>query len=82
MPRPKTKYTPSEEKTLFLADFFNRADAELTSFDFKKISELLDQEYNGARRPSVIMRLHRRFCIMRMKTERQRIEAGAALWRV
>lgn len=59
---------------------WNQLNALLRTFSEDELKEMINSELKGARRISVIKRLHQRYCIVRAMRERTAILAlGASL---
>ena len=49
---------------------WHQLNALLRTFSEKELKEMIDSELKGARRLSVVKRLHQRYCIVRATRER------------
>ena len=56
---------------------WNQLNALLRTFSEEELKEMIDSELKGARRLSVVKRLHQRSCIVRATRERAEMLAAA-----
>jgi hypothetical protein len=56
---------------------WNQLNALLRTFSEEELKEMIDSELKGARRLSVVKRLHQRYCIVRATRERAEMLAAA-----
>ena len=56
---------------------WNQLNAFLRTFSEEELKEMIDSELKGARRLSVVKRLHQRYCIVRATRERAEMLAAA-----
>ncbi len=68
----------------FLDDFWREgtADKAMAELTVKALYALIDMELQGARRQSVLLRLHRRLCTQRALRERADLAKNKLKWRV